>query len=322
MSIDFAKLVGLQIPVDSVMKGVTQIEDSSGRILWAVKKGTKVVLTAKKATVTTNSGGTEYADETFVAIDVYPTTNGVVNVTYNGRTKKITDTSGAAEPNSQTVYFGTVYGENDGTELLDSGIVTIEGGFTAFGNGQYYKTGKGSLIEIAYAGCIDAVADWGDIVSIPDGGFCSSDFASITLPEGLRSIGAKAFAYCENLSSFVVPEGIEEIKDNTFRECTNMTSLVLPSTLKKIGQYVAFVQNGLGAPMVVNVLATTPPEYTGTLQEDGSGMGLLYGMSDSDGTYYITVPKGCLAAYQSAPGWSNYAELGQFNYVIMKEVGT
>ena len=317
--IDFTKLTG----IEHDGKVVTQIEDSNGRVLWAVKKGTKVVLTAKKATVTTNSGGVEYEGETFVAIDVYPTTNGVVKVTYNGRTKTITDTSGVAEPNSQTVYFGTMYGENDGTELLDSGIVTIEGQFKEFGNGQYYKTGKGSLREIAYAGCIDAVADWGDIVSIPDGGFNSSSFASITLPQGLRSIGAKAFGYCGNLSSFVVPEGIEEIKDNTFSECTNMTSLVLPSTLKKIGENVAFCNADGGRPMTINVLATTPPEYTGTFDEDGiMGMSLLYGLTSNKGTYYITVPRGCLGAYQIAPGWSAYADITQYNKVIMKEVGT
>lgn len=315
--IDFTKLTG----IEHGGKVVTQIEDSAGRVLWAVKKGTKVVLDVTKQTLDTVSGGTSYTGEHFAAVNVYPRTNGTVKVTYGGVTKTISDTSGVAEPNVQTVYFGTIYGVTDDVETPESGTLTIEGNFSAFGEGQYEKTGK-AYAEVGYCGCINRVDEWGDVETLPDGAFSGSRIDITTPPSQIKSIGARAFQFCDALTSFVVPEGIDEIKDYTFYACCSLSQLTLPSTLKKIGQYVAFVPNGLGVPMVVNVLATTPPEYTGTLEEEGAGMSLLYGMSDSDGTYYITVPKGCLAAYQSAPGWSAYAEIHQTNKVIMKEVGT
>ena len=97
--IDFTKLTG----IEHDGKVVTQIEDLAGRVLWSGNK--PAVLRVEKITADTYAGETEYTGENFVAIDVYPKTNGTVKVTYGGLTKTVKDISGVAEPNAQTVYF-------------------------------------------------------------------------------------------------------------------------------------------------------------------------------------------------------------------------
>ena len=316
---NFATLQGLTIPEGVV----TQITDASGRVLWSFKKEARAVLQVAKQTLTTYAGETAYANENFVAIDVYPKTNGTVNITYGGLTKTITDTSGVESPNAQTVYFGTLYGVSDTVETPVSGKLTIEGNFAAFGCGVYKGAGKGAgLRSNEYCGCITEVSSWGDITSIPDHAFDGCvNLTNITFPNGITSIGSYAFHSCDllvltslpnsvvsigpyafygcdSITSFIVPEGIENIENSTFEECRNLTYLVLPSTLKTIGSRVAFSILNTTTTLTINVLATTPPTYSG----DNFALLINYGNN------MITVPKGSLSAYQTANGWSEYTE--------------
>jgi hypothetical protein len=148
------------------------------------------VITAKKETATTTNGENTYYDEQFIVLDIYPKTNGTVNVTYGDLTKTITDTSGAATPEPQSVFFGTLYGVTDDIETPESGTVTIEGDYRGFGNGAV--TNDKSVI--VYPGCIIGVDSFGDVEFVPDYGFNSCDRGVIiTIPTSVRYIGASAF---------------------------------------------------------------------------------------------------------------------------------
>ncbi len=59
----------------------------------------------------------------------------------------------------------------------------------------------------------------------------------IILPDRLKSIGARAFYGCRNLTgSLIIPEGVIDIQQGAFHACKSLTgSLSLPSTLKYIG---------------------------------------------------------------------------------------
>lgn len=78
---------------------------------------------------------------------------------------------------------------------------------------------------------------------IPNSAFSNSNLigkASLTrlvLPDVLKSIGARAFFGCKNLSgSLVIPEGVVDIQQSAFAHCTSLTgTLSLPSTLKYLG---------------------------------------------------------------------------------------
>lgn len=59
----------------------------------------------------------------------------------------------------------------------------------------------------------------------------------LVLPDKLKSIGARAFYGCRNLTgSLVIPEGVVDIQQGAFNACRSLTgSLSLPSTLRYIG---------------------------------------------------------------------------------------
>lgn len=271
--IDFTTLQGLTIPEGVV----TQITDASGRVLWMLDKGTRAVLQVAKQTLDTLAGETTYTGESFVAIDVYPKTNGKVKVTYGGLTKTITDASGAENPNAQTVYFGTLYGVADGVETPASGEVVIEGNFVAFGAGLYYSKGsKGKTAN--YCPCITTVIEWGDVTLIPYKAFSSCvSLTSITIPDGVTSIGDYAFSNCSSLTSITIPDsvtsigsyafyncaaltdvtignGVTSIAERTFYGCSNLANVTLSNNLTSIGSYAFYMCRALTRITLPNTL--------------------------------------------------------------------
>lgn len=81
---------------------------------------------------------------------------------------------------------------------------------------------------------------------IPNGAFYTNatnngkaSLNRIVLPDALKSIGARAFYGCRNLTgSLIIPEGVVDIQMGAFTGCRSLTgSLSLPSTLKYIGTY-------------------------------------------------------------------------------------
>lgn len=258
---NFATLQGLSIPEGVV----TQIADAAGRVIWSAVTNKPVILEVEKMTKTTYVGETSYANESFVSLDIYPKTNGTVNVTYGGLTKTITDTSGAAKPNAQQVFFGTFNGVSDSVSTPTSGTVTIEGAYYAVGCGAFGNQKGGTN----YNNCITAVTDFGDatelpihafdncdkitsiaipehITSIPDYAFNDCDaLVSITLPNSITTIGEYAFYGCAALSLTSLPNGVTSIGNEAFEGCSNITLNSLPSAIKSIG-FRAFCQlNGV-----------------------------------------------------------------------------
>ena len=63
-----------------------------------------------------------------------------------------------------------------------------------------------------------------EVKSIDSYAFCNcSDLKSITIPEGVTSIGDDAFSGCTSLTSVVIPEGVTSIGDYAFWGCDSLT---------------------------------------------------------------------------------------------------
>ena len=58
----------------------------------------------------------------------------------------------------------------------------------------------------------------------------------ITVPEGVTSIGERAFAGCSGLEEIVLPEGLKEIGEGAFERCIRLKKLTLPDSLQKMGE--------------------------------------------------------------------------------------
>ena len=67
---------------------------------------------------------------------------------------------------------------------------------------------------------------------------------SVSLPEGLISIGDHAFSGCKNLTSLVIPEGVTSIGDSAVCDCVKLTSVSIPDSVVSIGEG-AFAGSGL-----------------------------------------------------------------------------
>ena len=71
--------------------------------------------------------------------------------------------------------------------------------------------------------------------SVPDRAFFECDaLTSITLPAGLKSIGASAFYGCKSLADATIPSGVTEIGGLAFEECKSLTEIVIPNGVTAI----------------------------------------------------------------------------------------
>ena len=66
---------------------------------------------------------------------------------------------------------------------------------------------------------------------------CGSYLTAITLPDGLESIGDKAFYSCSSLTAIDIPSSVTSIGEEAFRSCTSLKDVTLPDGLESIGSY-------------------------------------------------------------------------------------
>ena len=60
---------------------------------------------------------------------------------------------------------------------------------------------------------------------------------SVTLSEGLESIGSWAFSYCSELSEIQLPETLTELGSAAFYECTSLTSITIPQNVTALNEF-------------------------------------------------------------------------------------
>ena len=56
------------------------------------------------------------------------------------------------------------------------------------------------------------------------------------IPNGVKTIGKRAFAYCEEMTEIEIPDGVTEIMDYAFYQCKSLKKVVLPTSIIKIGK--------------------------------------------------------------------------------------
>ena len=149
-----------------------------------------------------------------------------------------------------------------------------------------------------------------------------SALTSVTLPDGLKTIGNDTLWDCQNLttlnlpsslesigfysmqrikvSSMVVPENITALYGYFLSSCPELTSVVLPSTLTEIYQDSFSYDPKL---KTVTCKAATPPVIkAGT-----------YVFTDTPiASATLRVPAGSKALYQAAEGWKDFGTIVEF----------
>ena len=67
---------------------------------------------------------------------------------------------------------------------------------------------------------------------------------SISLPDGITSIGQNAFGDCKSITSLIIPNGVTCIKTGAISACSKLASIIIPGSVKSI-EYAAFWGTGM-----------------------------------------------------------------------------
>ena len=86
-----------------------------------------------------------------------------------------------------------------------------------------------------------------EIVDIP-----LDDIKSVTIKDGVTSIGEWAFDGCTGLTSITIPNSVTSIGDGAFNKCQSLTSINIPDGVTEIGKFAFSGCTGLTSITIPN----------------------------------------------------------------------
>ena len=87
-----------------------------------------------------------------------------------------------------------------------------------------------------------SINDYLKSITIPDGVTSIGDSAfsdcrsltDITIPDSVTSIGCEAFYNCSSLTNITIPDGVTSIEYGTFYDCSSLTNITIPDSVTSI----------------------------------------------------------------------------------------
>ena len=157
----------------------------------------------------------------------------------------VTSMSGAAFATCSSLERLTVAPGNPKYHSAGNCIIETETGTLIRGCNNSVIPTDGSVTRIgdhAFSGChsLTSVTIPDGVTSIGESAFSCCSLTSIAIPDGVTSIRDYAFAYCTALKSIAIPDSVTSIGSRAFDGCTSLTSITIPDSVTSIGGY-AFV---------------------------------------------------------------------------------
>ena len=208
------------------------------------------------------------------------------------------------------VFYGTTATviHDDSYENLTE--VTVPATVTIDGN-TYQVTAIG---DEAFRNCynLSSVTLSDGLESIGYKAFQHIGVSDMTLPSSLKTIGDFAFEDCYGIKTLVVPEGVESIGNSAFHNMISLTRLELPSTLREIGELIFVFDDKLNTvisyadePFAVNENTFKNRRWNNETMD--------YDILPPSATLYV--PDGTKEKYEALTGWNQFGtiyELGDF----------
>lgn len=88
-----------------------------------------------------------------------------------------------------------------------------------------------------YHGDADAIRIPNGVTKIDKAAFARASLREVFLPDGLSTIGERAFDSCENLRCVRFPESLTEISEGAFYGCRSLTDIRLPDGLRMLDRF-------------------------------------------------------------------------------------
>ena len=134
-----------------------------------------------------------------------------------------------------------------------------------------------------------------------------SNLTTVTLGDGVTSIGVGAFSACSSLTSITIPESVTSIGSGAFRDCSSLTSITIPDSVTSIGGSAFY-----GCYKLVEVYDLTGPD----------GLNITVGSSDNGyvGYYAVEIKKeeGLTGIYYTGDNneFVMYKDLEENHYLV------
>ena len=87
-----------------------------------------------------------------------------------------------------------------------------------------------------------------------------SEIKSVTIEDGVTTIGPGAFGYCDSLTSVEIPDSVTTIGASAFRDCSSLTSVVIPDSVTTIGNYAFAYCDSLTSTVIPDSVTTIGKE--------------------------------------------------------------
>lgn len=155
--------------------------------------------------------------------------------------------------------------------------------FWEYNNGTLTITGTGAMYDFS-----DDEVPWKDF---------RGTITTVSLPQGLTTIGTYAFAHCRVLSSITLPNTVTIIGDYAFYDCDALINMVIPESVTTIGNNAFLYCDGLtnvtlpsGITAVEdNAFASCPSLTTITIPNGVTTIG-NYAFYDCDALTTVNMP--------------------------------
>ena len=193
------------------------------------------------------------------------------------------------QPLSNVIDSGTC-GDGLTWTLIDDDKLIIEG------TGDMYNYSQNALSPWnAYREMITTVTLSEGVTSIGDYAFYDcSILNAIIIPESVTSIGWDAFQLCYSLTAITIPEGMTSIGNYAFRYC-GLTAITIPEGVTSIEKYAFY---GCSSLTAITCHAMTPPT-----------IGASNTFNKVTKSIPVYVPAGSVEAYKAAEYWSEFTNI-------------
>lgn len=194
-------------------------------------------------------------------------------------------------------FYGTKWYNNQPNGLVYAGKVAYKYKGTMPDNTSVtLKDGTLGIAGSAFGGCtrLSNIYIPNSLINIGSYAFYNcTGLTSINIPNSVTAIGVSAFYGCSGLTNVNIPNSIAFINSHTFYNCTGLTSIAIGNSVNSISysafRYCSSVQD-------VYCYAPVPPSCPNN-----------YTFSRYSATLHV--PAASLAAYFTAPVWSNFENI-------------
>ncbi|MBP5536613.1 MAG: leucine-rich repeat protein [Bacteroidales bacterium] len=172
--------------------------------------------------------------------------------------------------------------------------VTLPAGVASIGNGAFFSCGGMSAITFPSGlSVIDTQA------------FSNCQYLqSLQLPASLREVRYSAFSSCSNVTgTLTIPDGVQTIGDFAFGSCNKVRKLVVGSGVRTIGDRAFAMCFRIDS---IEMLPIVPPTVQSRTFSHTTG-----GMQPVSPNTPVHVPCGSLPAYLTAPNWNYFNHIWQ-----------